>query len=109
MTDSSADMRAIEETAASAPDLIAAAGEIPAEKVGDGWRASPNGFSDAADSGLDRRARMAEWHKNAKDIQRRIRAKRGDSPPINAASVLNELREARIEQIVSAASRSKGK
>ena len=102
MTDSGADARTIEETA-SANGLPAA------EKVGDGWRASPNGFADAADGGLDRRARMADWHENAKDIQRRIRTRRGDSPPINAATVLNELREERIERIVSAASHSKGK
>lgn len=103
MTDSGADARAIEQTASPANNgLPAVDGEIPAEKVGDGWRTSPNGFSDAADSGLDRRARMAKWHEDAKDLQRRIRAKRGDSPPINAASVLNELREERIEQILSA-------
>ena len=71
MTDLSADMRAAQETA-SAPVLPAdeterrdGNGEIPAEKVGDGWR-----------------------------------AKRGDAPPINSATVLNELREERIEQFV---------
>ena len=109
MTDTSADTHAIEGTASPAPNLIATDVEIPAEKVGDGWRASPNGFVEAADGGLDRRARMAEWHEDAKDIQRRVRARRGDSPPINAAAVINELREKRIERIVSAASRSKGK
>lgn len=109
MTDSSVDARATEQMTSSAPGLPAADGEIPAEKAGDGWRASPNGFVDATDSGLDRRARMAEWDENVKDLQRRIRARRGDKPPINAATVINELREERIEQIVSAAGRSKGK
>lgn len=109
MTDSGVDTRAIEQMLSSEPGLPAADSEIPAEKVGDGWRASPNGFADAADGGLDRRARMAEWDENVKDLQRRIRARRGDKPPINAATVINELREERIEQIVSAAGRSKGK
>ena len=103
MADSNADMRASQETA-SAPVLPAnetarraGGGEIPAEKVGDGWRASPNGSADTR----DRRARMADWLEDVEDLQRRIRAKRGDAPPINAATVLNELREERIEQIVS--------
>ena len=111
MANSGADMRAAQETS-PAPVLPAnetarraSDGEIPAEKVGDGWRASPNGSEDAR----DRRARMAEWLENAKDHQRRIRARRGDAQPINAATILNELREERIEQIVSAARRTKGK
>ena len=111
MTDPSADARAAQETApapvftADETDRRANDGEIPAEKVGDEWRASPNGSADA----LDRRARMADWLEDAKDHQRRIRARRGDAPPINAATILNELREERIEQIVSAARRTKGK
>ena len=109
MADSNADTRAAQETA-SAPVLPADEterrdGEIPAEKVGDGWRASTNGSADA----LDRRARMADWLEDVEDLQRRIRARRGDAPPINSATVLNELREERIEQIVSAARRTKGK
>ena len=103
MTDSGADTRAAQETApapvlpADETDRYANDGEIPAEKVGDGWRASPNGSADA----LDRRARMADWLKDAKDHQRRIRARRGDAPPINAATILNELREERIEQLAA--------
>ena len=102
MTAHDVNARAMEETA-PAPGLPAADGEIPVEKVGDGWRASPNGFAEAADSGLDRRARMAKWREDVKDLQRRIRARRGDSPPVNAATVINELREERIERISSAA------
>ena len=111
MADSNADTRAAQETApapvlpADETDRRASDGEIPAEKVGDGWGASPNGSADA----LDRRARMANWLEDVEDHQRRIRARRGDAPPINAATVLNELREERIEQIVSAARRTKGK
>ena len=56
-----------------------------------------------AAGGLDRRARMAKWHEDVKDLQRRIRARRGDRPPVNAATVINELREERIERISSAA------
>lgn len=108
MTDPGADTRAAQETA-PAPvlpadnglDRRAGDGEIPAEKVGDGWRASPNGSADTR----DRRARMADWLEDVEDLQRRIRAKRGDAPPINAATVLNELREERIEQIVRASGR----
>ena len=103
MTDSGADTRAAQETApapvlpADETDRRANDGEIPAEKVGDGWRASPNGSADA----LDRRARMADWLEDAKDHQRRIRARRGDAPTINSATVLNELREERIEQLAA--------
>ena len=103
MTDSGADARAAQETA-PAPVLPAdetarraSDGEIQVEKVGDGWRASPNGSADA----LDRRARMADWLKDTKDLHSRIRARRGDAPTINAATVLNELREERIEQLAA--------
>ena len=71
MLDPGADTRAAQETApapvlpANETERRAGAGEIPAEKVGDGWG-----------------------------------AKRGDAPPINSATVLNELREERIEQLV---------
>ena len=103
MADSNADMRAAQETApapvlpADETDRRDGDGEIPVEKVGDGWRASPNGSADAR----DRRARMADWLEDAKDHQRRIRARRGDAPTINAATVLNELREERIEQLAA--------
>ena len=71
MTDSGADTRAAQETAPAPVSPTNETkrrdgnGEIPAEKVGDGWR-----------------------------------AKRGDAPPINSATVLNELREERINQLV---------
>ena len=112
MTDTSVDTRAIEGTAASAPDLIAANGEIPAEKVGDGWRASPNGFAES-DHRLKSKAndaggreflqKVKDCHRAEKERRERERMESGNPNAYLTADMISEMRNERDEQILSAA------